>query len=170
MAQEKAAEAGEKLYTLDIPQREGKEGYIGTFLSSHLNAEAVLKSPEFSREPIRIYYLFEARVSLVPNEEDRQKIYDKLEEKLTYLEKKYKKDRNISGDLTAEQHSHLLITASLRTMGLVTDFVADHIGLTSQNKVGFVRRQKKPKKIESETIVSQNTKEETTDVKDLVKS
>ena len=66
--------AEDKVYTLDIPQREGKEGYIGTFLTSWLNLQSILKSPEFSREPIRIYYMMEAIISQIPDEEEREKI------------------------------------------------------------------------------------------------
>lgn len=143
-----------KYFTLDIPQREGKEGYIGTFLSSHLNLEAVLKSPEFTREPIRVYYLMEARISLIPDEEERQKIYNKLDEKLKDLKANYKKDNGIE-TLSPEQDSHLLIIASLRTLGQVTDFVDKHIALSVKNKVGFERRQ--PKKLKPKEEGSHET-------------
>ena len=54
-----------KIYTLDIPQREAKDGYLLTIFTSHLNLESVLKSPEFSQEPIRVYYLALSRISLI---------------------------------------------------------------------------------------------------------
>ena len=132
-------EAGEKEYTLDIPQREGKEGYIGTFLTSWLNIEAILKSPEFSREPIRLYYLAEAMVALIPDENERQNVLNSLDKRFIELKEKYLKEHGID-KLNDAEHSHLLIIASIRTLGLVTDYIDKHVGVSHKNKVGFVRK------------------------------
>jgi|SRR3990172_235862 len=132
--------AEDKVYTLDIPQREGKEGYIGTFLTSWLNLQSILKSPEFSREPIRIYYMMEAIISQIPDEEEREKIRTSFDKKFSDLKETYLKDNRID-KITDTQHSHLLIIAALRTVGLTTDYVDKHIGVSTKNKVGFVRKQ-----------------------------
>lgn len=129
----------EKTYTLDIPQREGKEGYIGTFLTSWLNIQSILKSPEFSQEPIRIYYMMESIISQIPEEEEREKIRISFDKKFAELKEKYLKDNQIE-KLTEKQHSHLLIVSALRTIGLTTDYVDKHIGVSTKNKVGFVRK------------------------------
>ncbi len=135
-------ENGEKRYTLDIPQLEGKEGYIGTFLTAYLNLITILRSPEFTREPIRVYYITEAIISLIPDQDNRQKARDTVDTTFKSLEAKYLKEHGTT-KLTDAEHSHLTIVASLRTLGTVTDYIDQYVGLNTKNKVGFVRRQNK---------------------------
>lgn len=134
-----------KSFTLDIPQREGKDGYLFTLFSSHLNMESVLKSPEFSHEPIRVYYLALSRISLITSQKQQDEVYQALENKIKELEKDYKKSHNLQ-TLTEAQQNHILIVASIKTMGKVSIWGDKHVGISTENKVGFERRQRKKDK------------------------
>jgi len=43
-------------YALDAPQKEGKDGYVGTYFSSRLNIDAILRSQDFNASPRKVYY------------------------------------------------------------------------------------------------------------------
>ncbi len=134
-----------KTFTLDIPQREAKDGYLLSIFTSHLNLESVLKSPEFSQEPIRVYYLALSRISLITSQKQQDEVYQDLENKIQELENEYKKSHNIQ-TLTDSQQSHILIVASIKTMGKVSIWADKHMGISIENKVGFERRQRKKEK------------------------
>jgi hypothetical protein len=134
-----------KMFTLDIPQREAKDGYLLTLFTSHLNLESVLKSPEFSHEPIRVYYLALSRISLITSQKQQEEIYRELENKIQELENDYKKKYNVT-TLTDAQQNHILIVASIKTMGKVSIWGDKHMGISIENKVGFERRQRKKEK------------------------
>jgi hypothetical protein len=134
-----------KTFTLDIPQREAKDGYLLTLFTSHLNLESVLKSPEFSQEPIRVYYLALSRISLITSQKQQDEVYLDLEKKILELENDFKKKHNVT-TLTEAQQNHILIVASIKTMGKVSIWGDKHMGISTENKVGFERRQRKKEK------------------------
>lgn len=129
-----------EIYTLDIPQREGKEGFVGMFFSTWLNMQAVLKSPEFSREPMRIYYMSQIMISMIPGEANREKIRNDLKKNLEEAREAYRKETN-TNVIPENQSIHILIEATMKTLGSVSDFIDKHVGVSVENKVGFVRRE-----------------------------
>jgi len=136
---------GTKIFTLDIPQREAKDGYLLTIFTSHVNLESVLKSPEFSQEPIRVYYLALSRISLITSKKEQDIVYTALENKIQELTDDFKKRNNVQ-ILTDAQQNHILIIASIKIMGLVSIWADKHLGISTENKVGFERRQRKKEK------------------------
>lgn len=138
---------GDKHEALDIPLREGVPGYIGTFLSSWLNIQVVLKSPEFSTQPMRVYYMVEAIISMIPEEDNREKIRKRIDVLFDELKLKYMKETNTEL-LNEQQTNHIRILASLRTLGQTTDWVAKNIGIGYKNRVGYVKRKKEDVSVE----------------------
>ena len=131
---------GSKLYTIDgMPQKEGVPGYIGTFLKSWQNVQAIITSAEFSHEPIRVYYMVEAIISQIPDEEARKKIRADLDVRYKDTMEQFKTENDMD-TLTKEDKSHCLVVAALRTLGMTTDYVDKHIGVSKNNRVGFVKR------------------------------
>ena len=61
------------------------------------------------------------------------------------MEEDYKKNHN-KQTLTDAQHSHILIVASIKIMGKVSIWADKHMGISTENKVGFERRQRKKEK------------------------
>ncbi len=139
---------GDRHEALEIPLREGVPGYIGMFLSSWLNIQAVLKSPEFSSQPMRVYYMVEAIISQIPDEENRERIRARIDLLYAELETKYKKDTNTE-ILNDAQTNHIRILASLRTLGQTTDWVAKNIGIGYKNRIGYVKRKKEDCTVEA---------------------
>lgn len=129
----------DKLYSLDIPQREGKEGYIGTFFTLYLKLGTVLQSPEFSKEPIRLFYMSEFIISLIPDEKARSEVRTSLKNRKKILETEFRKEAGRE-ELTAKEKDHILIQASLQTIGDVSDYIDKHIGISDKNKIGFIRK------------------------------
>ncbi len=131
----------DKLFTLDIPQREGKEGYIGTFFTLYLKLATVLQSPEFSKEPIRVYYMSKVITSMIPGEDKRLEIKKLLKDNKEAFEKEYRTEHkyNETQPLTTMERDHILISSTLDSLGVVSDFIDKHIGLSKKNKVGFIK-------------------------------
>lgn len=129
----------DKIYSLDIPQREGKEGYVGTFFTLYLKLGTILQAPEFSKEPIRLFYMSEFIISLIPNEVSRAEVRTMMKTRRQELETELKKEKGIK-ELSHQEKDHVLIQASLQTIGFVSDYIDKHIGMSDQNKIGFVRK------------------------------
>ena len=132
----------DKLYTLDIPQRDGSVGYVGTFFTLYLKLATILQSPEFSKEPIRVYYMSKFIISLIPGEDKRNEIKKLLKETKITIEEEYRKDRGYSATsvLSQQEKDHILIISTIDSLGGVSDFIDKHIGLSKKNKVGFIRK------------------------------
>ena len=126
---------------MDIPQREGKEGFIGTFFTLYLKLATVLQSPEFSKEPIRVYYMSKIITSMIPGDDARNDIKQLLKTNKDKLEKEYRAEHKYTDiqPLTQAERDHILISSTLDSLGTVSDFIDKHIGLSKKNKVGFVR-------------------------------
>lgn len=123
------AEDGTKIITLDLPQREGKEGYIGTIFSLYLRFGAILSDPGFKETDARIFYMTKFMINLIPGRKNRTKIKDMMKtdidkaiEKLVSNDEKNKKRNEICIDYIGEIH----------------DFVDKHLGVSEENRVGIV--------------------------------
>jgi len=151
----------DKLYTLDIPQRDGSVGYIGTFFTLYLKLATVLQSPEFSKEPIRVYYMSKFIISLIPGEEKREEIKKLLKTTKATTEEEYRKDRGYTAthQLSQQEKDHILITSTIDSLGCVSDFIDKHIGLSKKNKVGFIRMGDGKGKVKDEKNIEYETTE-----------
>jgi len=129
--------SGDKVYTLDIPQLEGKEGYIGTFFTLYLQLGNLFKGTDFAREPVKVSLLVRLIISMIPDKDRRDSINKTIKERFEQL----KKEKAVNGRiLTDGDTGYLLIEASLDALGNVTDYIDKHIGLNIKNKIGYVRR------------------------------
>lgn len=138
---------GEKVYTLDIPQLEGKEGYIGTFFTLYLQLGNVFKGTEFAREPVKVSLFVKLIISMIPEKERRDAINKNIKERFEQL----KKEKAVNGRILNDaDNGYLLIEASLDALGDVSDYIDKHIGLNTKNKVGYVRRRNDNGKKETE--------------------
>jgi len=121
-------------YNLDIPSKDGKEGYVGVHFTMFLKMASILQSPEFQQNPVRVFYLATEMISLIPDVEKREKIRKQISDRRRELIEEYKRD-GITIDKSVGDH--LLITASLETLGEITDYVDQHIGISTTNKIGW---------------------------------
>ncbi len=129
-------EDGSKLFTLDIPQREGKEGYIGTHFSLFLRIGGVLGDAHFSATDLRIEYMTHFLISLIPGRKNRADIRDRLRKD---IDKNLTEEKKTIGEnLTNEQIGRVRNMTCIEYMGEVMDFVDKHVGVSKENKIGFV--------------------------------
>lgn len=132
-------EDGSKLFTLDIPQREGKEGYIGTHFSLFLRIGGVLGDATFTSTDLRIEYMTHFLISLIPGKRNRANIRDSLRND---IDKNLADERKKVGEnLTNEQIGRVRNMTCIEYMGEVMDFVDKHVGVSKENKIGFVVKQ-----------------------------
>ena len=122
--------------TIDVPAEEGQKGLMGVFYALYLKLGSILQSPEFSKEPIRLHYMTTLLVSMVPDLEEREVIKTKMQDRRKELTEQYKKEKK-SDILTPAEKDHLLIEASLESVGYIQSYVDRMMGLVSENKVGF---------------------------------
>lgn len=116
-------------YTLDIPQREGKEGYIGTLLGLFLKMGGIMAQSDFSETDKRIEYMTQFLISMVPGRKLRKEIRDALKKDIEERTKGLTKNE----DKARERN-----LVCLEYIGEVMDWTDKHIGVTKENKVGFV--------------------------------
>lgn len=121
------------LEELGISGRTGKDQYLQIFLFLYCGIYNVIASPELAREPMKVYYVIKEMINFIPIKNEREFILNKLQENInaTGLNDEVKK-KTISDD----QRKHLLIDASLNTLGYITDFVNLHFDLTLENTIG----------------------------------
>ncbi len=129
---------GSKLFTFNEPQREGREGYVSTFFSMYLKLANVLCAPEHDPIDGRGKYMTKFIISLVPGKKNRDLLKDELKNKINAEIEEFKKLNGHEPD-NAER-GRIELEASLDTLGLVSDFVDKHIGVSNENKLGFVLR------------------------------
>lgn len=125
---DKQAGEGKEWITLDLPQREGKEGYIGTFLTMYLKMGSVLSDGNFKETDKRIEYMTYFMISLVPGKRDRLEIRERLKKEIEQATK---------GANGNEEKARLRNMVCLECIGEVTDYVDKHIGVSRENKIGF---------------------------------
>ena len=129
------ADNEEKWLTLEIPQREGKEGYIGMLFGLMLKTGSVMADANFRPTDMRIEYMTHFMIALIPGKRNRQTIRDGLREE---MEKRLKQAKDENGsDLNEEQKSRVRNMTCLEYIGDVIDFTDKHIGVSRENKIGF---------------------------------
>lgn len=132
-------EDGSKLYTLDIPQREGKEGYIGMLFQLFIKVGGIMADAQFTATDMRIEYMVHFLISLVPGKTNRKTIRDELK---TEIEKRLEDERKkLNENLTNEQIGRIRNMTCLEMMGYIMDFTDKHVGVSKENKIGFVVKQ-----------------------------
>jgi hypothetical protein len=124
------SESKEEYLTLDLPQREGKEGYVGTMFSLFLRMGSILGDANFKETDMRIEYMVHFMISLVPGKTHRQEIREDLKRD---IEKALKVET--SGDTDTKARIRNMIC--LEYIGIVGDFIDKHIGVSRENKIGF---------------------------------
>lgn len=132
-----------KRVTLDIPQREGKEGYIGTMLTLFLQLGKSFTDPGFKETNISIVYHMNFMISMIPEEADREKIRKSLNEEIEKRTNEALKVAKESGNqLDNDDKARIRNIVYIEYIGKVMDWVDKFVGISTKNKVGFVRRRK----------------------------
>jgi hypothetical protein len=127
----------ETVYTLNIPELDGKEGYVAAFFQRFKEIGSILSSADFFREPIRINMMCELIIAQIPQEKRRKEVRAKAVE--IYDELKKERIKELGRQLKDIELSECLLLSSIRAMGFVTDYVEKFIGLSEENKIGFVK-------------------------------
>ena len=134
------AESPLTLGEMGIEGRTGKEQYLSMFLFLYGGLYNVIASPDLAKESMKVYYVIKEMINFIPIKSERDEIIAKLKENInkTGLEN-MKEDVNMTPiELAAlrDKKKHLLIDASLDTLGDITDFVNQHFDLTLENTIG----------------------------------
>ena len=124
---------GETIYHLDTPMREGKEGFIGMLFGQFLKGATLLTSDGFSITDTRIEIYTHFLISMVPGEKKREAIREamvkEVEEKLELA----KKNR-----ASNEELGRIRLLTCIKHIGKVTDYTDLHVGVSIENRLGFV--------------------------------
>lgn len=132
-------EDGSKLYTLDIPQREGKEGYIGMQFQLFIKVGGIMADAQFTPTDMRIEYMTHFLISMIPGKTNRRTIRDELK---TEIDKRLDEEKKkLNENLTNEQTGRIRNMTCLEMIGQVMDFTDKHVGVSKENKIGFVVKQ-----------------------------
>jgi len=132
-----------KRITLDIPQREGKEGYIGTMLTLFLQLGRTFTDNEFKETNINIIYHMNFMISMIPEEEDRKKIRSELNKEIENRTNEAIELSKQSGNvLDNDDKARIRNMVYIEYIGKVMDWVDKFVGISTKNKVGFVRRKR----------------------------
>jgi len=133
--------AEDKLITLDIPQKEGKEGYIGTMLTLFLQLGRTFTDSNFKETNISIIYHMNFMISMIPEEEDRAKIRKELNAEIDKRTNEAIESAKTSGtQLDNDDKARIRNMVYIEYVGKVMDWVDKFVGISTKNKVGFVRR------------------------------
>ena len=131
----------DKLITLDIPQKEGKEGYIGTMLTLFLQLGRTFTDSNFKETNISIIYHMNFMISMIPEEEDRAKIRKELNAEIEKrINEAIEAAKKTGTQLDNDDKARIRNMVYIEYLGKVMDWVDKFVGISTKNKVGFVRR------------------------------
>ena len=116
--------------TLDVPMRDGKEGYTGTMFSLFLRFGSILADPNFKDTDGRVYFMTRLMLSMLPNDDG-----GKIE-----MIKKLKLDikEQTKGLPAMDDRNRLRNEICLDVLSDVFDVTDRHIGLSRKNRLGFI--------------------------------
>ena len=123
-------------YALDAPQKEGKDGYVGTYFSSRLNIDAILRSSDFNTSPRKVYYQVLNIISTIQGVNARDTIYKELDARIETSRSEWKKTRE-DENIPPQEEIDIIIIASLKSLGSVTDYYGKFVPLTTENRIGY---------------------------------
>jgi hypothetical protein len=129
-------EQGQDVYTFDVPQREGKEGYIGMHFGLMLKMGSLMAEANRQATDNRIEYMAQFMISLIPGRKNRKIIRDGLQAE---IKKRLEEEAKKSGtDLTNDQIGTIRNLTSVEYVGEVMDFLDKHVGVDKENRIGTV--------------------------------
>lgn len=127
MAEDSESNKSQYVFSLDIPQREGKEGFIGTHFTLMLQMGNLLSRIE-SPTDSRIEYMANLLISLIPDKKIRDGTRESIRKEIV------EKCKNIS---TNEDKGRTALMCWIEGVGDVMDYIDKHVGVSRENKVGF---------------------------------
>lgn len=129
-------DSGETVYTFDIPQREGKEGYIGMQFGLLLKMGSLMVEANRQATDNRIEYMAQFMISLIPGRKNRKTIRDGLK---TEIQKRLDEEQKKLGEeLTNDQIGTIRNQIAIEYVGEVMDFIDKHVGVDKENRIGTV--------------------------------
>lgn len=127
-------DAGEDVYTFDVPQREGKEGFIAMHFGLMFKMGALMVEANRSATDTRIENMAQFMISMIPGKKNRAEIRDALK---IEIDKRIAEAQK-SGELTNDQIGTIRNQTCIEYVGNVMDFLDKHIGVTKENRIGIV--------------------------------
>lgn len=122
-------------YNLDIPQKEGAPGYVGMFFTLWLKVASTISHPDFTKSsPMSVYYLINWTISAIPEEAEIIKIREKIRARRIEMQQEYK---NEGRTLDEKVQDHILLMATIEGASLIAQYIDKHIGISSENKIGW---------------------------------
>ena len=118
----------EQIITLEVPQREGKEGYIGTFFALFLRLGTMIGDANLKDTDNRIRNMTNMMISLIPGKKRRSAIRKEMNAEI---------ENRIKGITGNEEKARVRNDVCIEFMGNVTDFIDLHIGVDIENRIGF---------------------------------
>ena len=116
--------------TLDIPIRQGLNGYMMMFIAFNENLNTTLASPESFVEPMRIYYMVLHMISIISDKELREKAIKEMSEEM--------KNRGIDNEnIDESERKHIQLEVSIMSIKYITEWIDMHVGLSVENRVGY---------------------------------
>jgi len=126
---------------LDAPQREGKEGYIGTILTLFLQLGRQFTSRDFKETDISIIYHMQFMISMIPVKKNREAIREALKTEISKRMDEANKEAIQTGiSLDNDDKARIRNMVYIEYIGEVMDWVDKHAGVSKENRIGFVTR------------------------------
>jgi len=120
--------ADDQIITLEVPQREGKEGYMGTFFSLFLRLGTMIGDANLKDTDNRIRNMTNLMISLIPGKKNRTTIRKEMNQEI---------ENRLKGINDNETRARIRNDICIEYMGNVTDFIDLHIGVDVENRIGF---------------------------------
>lgn len=122
--------------TTDIPQRDGKDGYVGVMFSAYLKILSILQSPDHGTQPIAIYFIVHGFISGIPDPDEYKKIIIEFETLIVDLQKNRLKI-SAKKELTDEENRLCIIEASMKIIHKVFNYIDKHTGISKSNLISI---------------------------------
>ncbi len=127
MTEDNESSKQQMVFSLDIPQREGTPGFIGTHFTLMLQMGNIVSKMD-NHTDFRLQYMVNLLISLVPDKKERAAIRKEMKDSI---------EARTKGLATKEDKGRETQLVCLETVGSVMDFIDRHIGVSKENKIGF---------------------------------
>ena len=121
---------------LDLPERESNPGYLN-ILFRYLSMMAATIVDMESYSDLRVSMLTELMISTIPNKKTGNLRGKMRKFKKTEIRKRVLEAEENDINFTNEDEARIVIEVCLETVGLITDFMDESIGLSRKLEIGL---------------------------------
>lgn len=112
---------------IDMPMREGKEGYIGMLYNIQIKFAAILASDSFAKTDMRPLYLTHFLISMIPDEKIRGELRKNLNSDI---------EQKINNVVSNEDRVRIQNLVCIEHVGKVMEFIDQHVGISMKLDIG----------------------------------